>query len=60
MSTRASRFLYIFLPSLHDYDMKISSFLEDVNKQRRNVLFSELGYGSCEFNPRKVRLHLIR
>ena len=38
----------------------ISSFLEDVNKQRRNFLSSELGYGSCEFIPRKVRLHLIR
>ena len=38
----------------------ISSFLEEVNKQRRSFLFSELGYGSCEFNPRKVRVHLIR
>ena len=33
--------------------------MEDVNKRTRNLLsHSELGYGSGEFNSRRVRLHL--
>ena len=39
-------FLYIALPCLHDYDVKLSNltFMEDVNKRRRNfVSLSELG-----------------
>ena len=42
---RASRILYISLPSLHDYDVKMPNFMfvEDVNKQLRNFLsLSEL------------------
>ena len=39
---RASRFLYISLPFLHNYDVKLkclfSCFMEDVNKRRRNFL----------------------
>ena len=41
-SARASRiFLYISLPSLHDYDGKfrISRFMEDVNKRQLNFFF---------------------
>ena len=39
----------------------ISHFMEYVNKQRRNFIsLSELGYGSSEFNSRRVRLHLTK
>ena len=35
--------------------------MEYVNKQRRNVFyFSEFGYGSWEFNSRRVHLHLTK
>ena len=42
-------FLYISLPSLHDYDVKMpnSRCTEEVHKRRRNFLsLSELGCGS--------------
>ena len=46
-------FLYISLPSLQDYDVKMPNFTmhrahaEEVHKRRRNFLsLSELGYGS--------------
>ena len=42
-------FLYISLPSLHDYDVKMPNFTltEEVHKRRRNFLsLSELEYGS--------------
>ena len=42
-------FLFISLPSLHDYHVKmpiISRFVKDVNKQGQNFLtLYELGYG---------------
>ena len=49
------------LTTLHDYDLKmsISRFMEDITSD--DEIFpspSELGYGSWEFNPRGVRLHL--
>ena len=50
-------FLCISLPPLHDYDIKMPSFTstEEVHKRRPNFLyFSELGYGSWEFNFRRV------
>ena len=58
---RASHFLYIYLPSLHDYDVKKpnSSFMEDVNK-RRPISFS-LSTVECapqEISSREIRLHL--
>ena len=41
------KFVYFFLPSLHDYDVKvplISRFLEDVSTRKRLPLsFSEFG-----------------
>ena len=42
-------FLYISLPSLHDYDVKMPNFTltEEVHKRQRNFLsLSELEYGS--------------
>ena len=50
-------FLYISLPFLHDYDVKmpISRFMENVNKR-----LSELEYGPLEFNFRRARLHLTK
>ena len=43
-------FLYISLPSLHDYDVKMPNFTlyrGSTHQRRRNLLFiSELGYGS--------------
>ena len=56
-------FLYISVPFLLDYDMKlpISRFLEDVNKQRRNFIsLSGPGYGRLKFSFRRVRLHLTK
>ena len=39
----------------------ILRFMEDVNRQRRNIIFlSEFGYGSQEFSFRRVHLHLIK
>ena len=38
-------FLYIYLPFLHDYDVKLPNFtfMEDVNRPRRNfILFQNL------------------
>ena len=54
-------FLYISLPSLHDYDVKMPNFTlyrGSTHQRRRNFLFiSELGYCSQEFNFRSVHLH---
>ena len=57
-SARASRLLYIILPSLHDYDVElpISRFMEDVNtRQRFSFSFCELRYTPLKFNSRKNR-----
>ena len=54
-------FLYISLPFLHDYDVKmpISRFMENVNKHQRNFIsLSELECGPLDFNFRRARLHL--
>ena len=56
-------FLYISLPFLNDYDVKmpISRFMENVNKHLRNFIsLSELEYGPLEFNFRRARLHLTK
>jgi len=56
-------FLYISLPFLYDYDVKMSNFVfnEDVNKQRRNFIWlSELEYGPLDFKFRGVRVHLAQ
>ena len=56
-------FLFISLPSLHDYDVKMPNFTltEEVHKRRRNFLsLSELEYGSQEFAFRRVNLHLTK
>ena len=62
--TRASQaFLYIFLPFLHNYDVKMPNFVfyGELNKQRRNFIsLSELEYGPLEFNFRRVRVHLTK
>ena len=40
---------------------KISRFMEDVNKQRRNFIsLSELEYGPLKFSFRRVRLQLTK
>ena len=55
----ARAFLYISLPSLHDYDVKIPNytcFMEDANKRRRNVLsLSKLECSLQEINSREIR-----
>ena len=57
-------FLYISLPYLHDYDLKMPNFarfMENVNKQRRNLIsLLKLGYVPEEFNARCVRPHLTK
>ena len=56
-------FLYISLPSLHDYDVKMPNCkfyaMEDVNK-RRGISFSlsKLECGPQEIDSREIRLHL--
>ena len=54
-------FLYISLPSLHDYDVKclIASFMEEVNKRRRiSFSLSKLQCGPQEINSSEIRLYL--
>ena len=54
-------FLYISLPSPHDYDAKcqISHFMEDVNKRRQFFLsISKIACNPREINLREIRLHL--
>ena len=52
---RASRFFFTFLCPRN------FAFMGYVNKQRRNFIsLSELGYGTWEFNSRRVRLHLTK
>ena len=55
-------FLYISLPFLPDYYVKMPTcFMEDVNKQRRNLIsLSELEYGPLEFKFRRIRIHLAK
>ena len=56
-------FLYISLPSLHDYDVKlpssISPFVEDVDTgQRPSFSFPELQFSLLKFNCWKLCQHL--
>ena len=53
-------FLYISLPSVHDYDVKMSNFtfMDDVNKGRRNFLSFQIDCGPQEINSREIRPHL--
>ena len=54
-------FLYISLPSLHDYDVKMPNckFTEDVNKRRRiSFSLSKVECGPEEINSTEIRLHL--
>ena len=54
-------FLYISLPSLHDYDVKMPNceFTEDVNKRRRiSFSLSKVECGPQENNSTEIRLHL--
>ena len=55
-------FLYISLPSLHDYDVKMPNFMSYRGSKQATTKFSlspsELGYGSLEFNFSRVYLHL--
>ena len=57
-------FLYISLPFLHYYDVKmsvISRFMENVNKQWRNFIsISGLLIWSLRIQIRRVRLHLTK
>ena len=54
-------FLYICSPFLHYYDVKMPNFAfygESKQATTKFYFFSELKYGSIEFNFRRVRLHL--
>ena len=52
-------FLYISLLSLHDYDMKMPNFVEDVSTgQRLYFSFLEPRYSLLEFSYRKNCQHL--
>ena len=56
-------FLYISLPSLHDYDGKVPNFtfLRECKQATLNFLsLPELEYGSLEFGSKRVRLHLTK
>ena len=64
-SARASRFMYLSLPSLHDNEVKLPNFTlftfgQDVNTiQRPYFSFSELWYSPLEFNSRNIPQHLM-
>ena len=52
-------FLYISVPKLHDYDVKVPNFTfcEDMNSSRRerfSNFFFKLRYSPLEFNSRKI------
>ena len=51
-------FLYIFLPFLHDLDVKMAIFA--FYGERKLISLSELRCGPEEFNFRRVRLHLTK
>ena len=60
---RTSHFFVYFFPVLHDYDVKMPNlrFMENVNKQRRNLdSVSKLKYGPLKFNFGRVRLQLTK
>ena len=55
--------LFMSFPFLHDYDVKMPyfAFMEDVNKQRRDLIsLSELPYGHLTFSFRRVCPHLTK
>ena len=55
-------FLYISLPSLHDYDVKISNFTFCQGREHKITtffFFSELWYRLLEFNSREKCQHLM-
>ena len=52
-------FLFISLPSLHDYDLKMPKGKSYGNKRRRiSFSLSKLECGPQEINLREIRLHL--
>ena len=52
-------FLYISLPSLHDYDVKMPNYkFYGGRKQATIVSLSKLECGPQEINSREIRLHL--
>ena len=61
-STCGTLFLYISLPLLHDYDVRMPSVSLGGRKQATTkfLCLSELGYGSKEFNSKGVCLCLTR
>ena len=55
--------LYISLPSLHDYDVKMPNltfYRGSTQATTKFPLFSELGYGSSKFNFGRVHLLLTK
>jgi len=57
-------FLYISLPSLHDYDGKMPNFKFYGGRKQATAIFFFLSvsveYGSYEFGSKSVRLHLTQ
>ena len=53
-------FLYLSLPSLHDYDAKLNNFKFCGQREHKTttLFFSELLYRPLEFNSRKIRQNL--
>ena len=59
----ASRVLYISLPFLRDYDVKLPNFTVWGRRKQattKSYSLSTLGYGSQKFNSGRVRLHLTK
>ena len=55
---RASRFLYISLPSLHDYDVKLPNSTSYGRREHKTTTFPGLRSSPLEFNCRKTCQHL--
>ena len=54
-------FLYISLPLLHDYDVRVSNFTFCRGREHKtttSISFPELSYNPLEFNSRKICQHL--
>ena len=56
-------FLYISLPFLHDYDVKLPNFTFSGGRKQATTKFYSLSkpeYDSYKFNSDRVRLHLTK
>ena len=57
----ASLYIYLYLPLLHDHDVKLPNFTFSGGREHKTTIFYfffQLRYSPLEFNSRKIRQHL--